>query len=312
MKAITLAGPEAPAAVDELPDPVPAAGELLVRVRASSVNPVDNAIAAGMLAGMVEHEFPVVLGRDFAGTVERVGDGVTRHAAGDDVFGFVLHADPTVRRGSWAELIAVAEDTVAAVPAGVGLDAAGATPLAGITALRCVEAVGSGPGTTILIVGATGGVGSFAVQLAAQAGADVIATGRADDAEYLRGLGASEVVDRDGDVAAAVLTAHPGGIDAVVDLVSYAPDAFAAYAGALAPGGRAASPLGGAGEGEGRFAIMARPAPAELARLGGLLAAGTLRVPVQAGYPLDEAPAALAALAATHTCGKVTVTVAPG
>ena len=81
-----------------------------MRVQASSVNPVDAAIAAGMLSGMVEHEFPVVLGRDYAGVVEQVGSGVTRYAAGDDVFGYVPHANPAVHDGSWTELIVVPED----------------------------------------------------------------------------------------------------------------------------------------------------------------------------------------------------------
>ena len=146
-----------------------------MRVQASSANPVDNAIAAGMLKGMVEHEFPVVLGRDFAGVVEQAGPGVTRFAAGDEVFGYIPHADPVVHHGSWAELIAVPEDRVAATPAGVETALAGATPLAGITALFCVDALELSEGDSVLVVGATGGVGSFAVQLAGLAGAHVIA-----------------------------------------------------------------------------------------------------------------------------------------
>src|SRR5215212_10835303 len=100
MRAITLEALDAAPALADLPAPTPAAGEVLVRVQASSANPVDNAIAAGMLAAMFEYEFPVVLGRDYAGVVERVGAGVTRFAAGDEVFGFVPHADPAVHNGS--------------------------------------------------------------------------------------------------------------------------------------------------------------------------------------------------------------------
>jgi len=179
-----------------------------VRVQASSVNPVDNAIAAGMLKGMFEHDFPVVLGRDFAGVVEQAGPGATL-AVGADVFGFVLHADPSVGRGAWAERITVAEAGVASRPSGVDLAAAGTTPLAGVTALSAVDAVSLKTGESVLIVGATGGVGSFAVQMAVLAGAKVIAPGLPEDEEYLRGLGVAAVVARDGDVAAACGRCEP-------------------------------------------------------------------------------------------------------
>ena len=124
-------------------------------------------------------------------------------------------------------------------------------------------------------------------------------------------LGAAAVVDRDGDVAAAVRALHPDGVDAVIDLVSYTPDAFAAYEAALADGGKAASPLGAVGDGPGRTAVMALSIPADLERLARMLADGTLTVPVQASYGLDEAPAALASLAGEHTRGKLAITVAP-
>ena len=103
MNAITLdeAG-TSPALRSDLPAPTPGPREALVRVQASSVNPVDNSIAAGMLAQMgVEYEYPVTLGRDYAGVVEQVGDDVTDYAPGDEVFGFLLHANPTARDGSW-------------------------------------------------------------------------------------------------------------------------------------------------------------------------------------------------------------------
>jgi NADPH:quinone reductase-like Zn-dependent oxidoreductase len=262
-----------------------------------------------MLKGMVEYEFPVTLGRDYAGTVEQVGEGVTSFAPGDEVFGFVLHANPNVRDGSWADLIAVSEQSVAAKPAGVETSVAGATPLAGITALRCVDPLDLSSGESVLIVGATGGVGSIAVQLAAQAGANVVATGLDEDHQYLQGLGAAELIDRDGDVAAAARASHPDGVDALIDLVSHSPEGFDAYAVALKPGGRASSPLRGIGEGSRRFPVMATPDPADLDRLAQLLDAGTLRVPLQSRYPLERAADALAALPATHTQGKLAISV---
>jgi NADPH2:quinone reductase len=309
MRAFSLDGFDTPPALTEIPAPVPGDGELLVRVQASSVNPVDNAIAAGMLNGMFEHDFPVVLGRDFAGVVEQAGPGATL-AEGADVFGFVLHADPAVGKGTWAELITVAQARVASRPSGVELAAAGATPLAGITAVYAVDALGLEAGERVLIVGATGGVGSFAVQLASLAGAQVIAPALPEDEEYLRGLGVAELVARDGDVAAAVRALHPDGVDAVIDLVSYTPDAFGVYAAALTPAGRASSPLTGVEAGPGRFPVMAQPDSAALERLAGLLEAGSLRVPIQRSYGLEAAGGALAALATTHTQGKLALSVA--
>jgi NADPH:quinone reductase-like Zn-dependent oxidoreductase len=309
MRTFSLDGFDTPPALTELPEPVPGDGELLVRVQASSVNPVDNAIAAGMLNGMFEHDFPVVLGRDFAGVVESAGPGATL-AEGADVLGFVLHADPAVGKGAWAELITVAQARIASRPSGVDLAAAGATPLAGITAVYAVDALGLQAGESVLIVGATGGVGSFAVQLAVLAGAEVIAPALPEDEVYLRGLGVTEVVPRGDDVAAAVRALRSDGVDAVIDLVSYTPDAFSAHAAALKPDGRVSSPLSGVEAGPGRFPIMAQPDPTALERLAGLLDAGSVRVPIQRSYGFEEAGDALAALPATHTQGKLAISVA--
>ena len=227
-----------PAPRDDIPEPHAGDNELLVRVHASSVNPVDVFIAAGALKEMAEHEFPVTLGRDFAGVVEQVGSGVSRYRVGDEVFGFVLHANPTVHAGSWAELITVAEDSAATKPRSLDFARAGAAPA---------------EGETVLVVGAAGGVGSVFVQLAAATGANVIAPALPEDHDYLRGLGVTELVDRNADVAAAVRAAHPEGVDAMLDVVSSEPDTSL-----LGDGGRLASPLGAAGEGPGRFNVRGR------------------------------------------------------
>src|SRR5215211_5157755 len=124
MRAVTLDAFDTPPALrDDLPAPTPAPTEVLLRVRASSVNPADNSIAAGMLKQMgLKYEFPVILGRDYAGVVEQVGPEVTRYAPGDEVFGFLLHANPTVREGSWAELLAVSQDMfIGRAPEGLDL-----------------------------------------------------------------------------------------------------------------------------------------------------------------------------------------------
>ncbi len=302
MKGVTLdAFGTPPAARDDLPAPTPGANEVLVRVHASSANPVDNAIAAGMLKDMVDHELPVILGRDYAGVVEQVGADVNSYAVGEEVYGFILHANPTVHDGAWAELITVAADlSIGPAPSDVDLATAGAAPLAGITAITAIDALDLTDGDTVLIVGATGGVGSLAIQLAAAAGATVIASALPEDEEYLHDLGVSEILPRDGEVPSA-------RADALLDLVSYAPGAFDA---ALKDGGRVASPLGAAGDGPGRVNVMATPTRENLERLAQLLSDGTLRVPIQITYGLAQAPDALAALASTHTQGKLAIHIA--
>ncbi len=305
MRAFTLDSLESQPALRDLPEPSPAANEIVVRVRSSSVNPVDVFIGMGALAEMFEHEFPVVLGRDFAGVVEQVGDEVSRYRVGDEVFGFVSHANPTVHAGSWAELIVLPEDNfVAGKPGGVDDRTAGAAPVAALNAIAAFDALAPAAGENVLVIGATGGVGSAFVQLAASAGANVIAPALPEDESYLRDLGVSETLDRNADLAAAVREAHPDGVDALFDLVSQAPDTSL-----IKEGGRLASPLGAAGEGEGRFNVMAVSSPANLQRLGELLAAGTLRVPIQRSYLLEQVGEALQALPTSHTQGKRAITI---
>lgn len=307
MRAFTLESFDArPALRDDVPEPDVGDDGLLVRVQTSSVNPVDVLIAAGALKEMAEHEFPVTLGRDFAGVVEQVGSRAGRYRPGDEVFGFVLHAYPTVRDGSWAELITVPEDNfVAAGPGSGDIAQAGAAPVAALSAIAAFDALAPAEGESVLVVGAAGGVGSFFVQLAAAAGANLIAPALPEDRDYLRGLGVAELVDRNADVAAAVREAHPAGVDAVLDVVSQTPDDSL-----LREGGRLASPLGAAGEGPGRFNVMAVPSPANLQRLAGLLETGALRVSIQRTYRLEQAGEALQALPSTHTQGKLALTIA--
>jgi NADPH:quinone reductase-like Zn-dependent oxidoreductase len=308
VRAITITAFDTPPALADLPAPTPAPNEVLVRVHTSSVNPVDNGIAAGLLKQMgVEYDFPVVIGRDYAGVVAQAGGEVSSFAVGDEVFGFLLHANPTAHDGSWAELITVAHDgSIARAPQGVDIAEAGAAPLAGITAMLSIDALELSEGDTVLIVGATGGVGSLAVQLAARAGATVVAPALPEDEDYLRDLGVSELLPRDDDLDAAARERHPDGFDAVLDLVNYGPGIPASL---VKDGGRVASPTGAAGEGPGRTMVMAAPTSENLQRLAALLADGTLRVPVHATYELAQAADALSALATTHTQGKLAVRI---
>jgi NADPH:quinone reductase-like Zn-dependent oxidoreductase len=258
----------------DLPEPE---GELIVSVRATSVNPVDVFVAAGFLREFATHEFPVVLGRDFAGVT----------AAGEEVFGFVPIMGPNVHRGAWAERIAV-DGFIAPKPSSLSMAEAGAAALAGVTALLCVEALELSAGERVLIVGATGGVGAFAVQLCAAAGATVIAPGHEHDVAYLKGLGAAEVPERG---------TLPSGVDALIDLVAR----DARHAGALREGGRAVSPLQGPGT-----AVRAESDPNGPARLGAKIDELALRVPLCEGFSFGEIASALSAMG-DHKQGKLSI-----
>jgi NADPH2:quinone reductase len=202
----------------ERPRPEPGPGEVLVRVQAASVNGFDVAVAAGRLRGMMEHSFPAGVGKDFAGTVEAIGEGVSGFAAGDRVFGVVMK--PTVRDGSFAQYVTVPEAIgIAHLPDRLDVSVAGALGLAGTAAIQALDALQLLAGELVLVAGATGGGGALAVQLAAASGAVVIATGQpGPDEKFFRELGATHVADYREDLAGAVRAVAPKGVDAALHL----------------------------------------------------------------------------------------------
>jgi NADPH:quinone reductase-like Zn-dependent oxidoreductase len=310
MKAYALTSADQPASLVDLPDPEAPAGGLVVRMRAAGVNGFDVYQANGYLVSMMPHDLPTVIGRDLAGIVVEVGEGRSDVAVGDEVIGFVP-AMPPLHAGTWAELVAAANLVVARKPAGLSFEAAAAIPLAGVTALDALDAVSVGGGDLVLVNGATGGVGSFAVQLACQRGATVIATAKGpEEAARMRGLGADEVIDyAASDVAEAVLARHPGGVDVLLDLVNRDP-AFAAVAALVRDGGRIATTMGTAdldalaARGVHGTNVMGSPTSDRIAALAAQVVAGTLRVEIQQAFPLERAGEALAAFAA-GTRGKL-------
>ena len=296
---------------DDLTAPEPGEGQIAVRVHSSSVNPIDAAVAGGMMRDFAEYRFPVVLGRDFAGVVEAVGAGVDSFDVGDDVFGFAPAVDPDIHGGAWAEVSVVPAGQAARKPEGVDLASAGAAPVAALTAMAAVKALELRAGETVLIIGAAGGVGCFAVQLAKRAGAHIIAPGLPEDEGFLVDLGVDHVIPRDGDVVAETRGLEDGGVAALIDTVSRAPEELEIFVAALADGGRVASPVSAAGEGPGRHNVGGSTEDGALEELGRLLSDGALRVPIQRTYPLEEAGTALSDLQAKHTQGKLAVAVAP-
>ncbi|HVF53711.1 MAG TPA: NADP-dependent oxidoreductase [Actinomycetota bacterium] len=294
MRAIALTGFDVAPEVQDLPVPEPGPGEVLVRVGHSSLNGFDLTVASGKAKDWMEHRFPVVLGRDFSGTVEAVGDGVTSVAPGDDVFGVVSHK--YLGPGGFAEFtVALDELGLAKVPAGLEPAIAGVLGLAGAAAHATIEAVSPSSGDTVLVGGATGGVGAIALQLAVARGAQVIATAKpGEETEFVRGLGAHHTVDYTGDLAAQVRAITPDGVHAAIHLAG---DGLQ-LAELVAEGGRFASSMG-LGQDEmtrkdiSATAIRAQPTTEVLVQLGAEVAAGRLQVPVKHTYKLEEVPQAL-------------------
>lgn len=300
--------------LSELPVPEVTEGTVLIRVKAAGLNGFDNAVAAGMLTEMLPHAYPLVLGRDAAGVVEAVGAGVDHVAVGDEVIGHVLMAPP-MQAGTLAEYALVPAAGVTAKPAGLDFVAAAALPLAGAAAVAAVEAIDPQPGQVVFVNGASGGVGSFAIQLLAGLGATVVATGTAEDAERLVDLGARLVIDYTaGPVAEQVRAAYPDGVDALIDLVSYTLDGLPLDA--VRNGGTVASSMGAAQAealaevGLTGSNIMAGPVRQVVAPLAEQAATGTLRVHVATRLPLERATEGLATIAGGQAHGKIVVTIA--
>jgi NADPH:quinone reductase-like Zn-dependent oxidoreductase len=311
MKALALESFGGGPRVMDVPDPVAGPGEVLVRVGAASVNAFDVAVAAGSMKDFMLYEFPAVIGGDLAGRVEAVGDGVEDLEVGARVFG-MMGMKGAIHDGSFGELANPTAASIASAPEGLSDPDAGSLGVAGTTAMSAVQAVGPSDGSTVLIVGATGRVGSFAIQLAALRGAHVIASVRPGDEDFVTGLGAAETVDYTGDLVAEMRRRYPNGIDAVIDAVNRDRAAFAGVIALVRDGGRAASVVGGAGEANeiGGVAVSnVGGNPGHLSDLADMVVKGELRVAIRRTYPLAGAAQALHDFASEHTLGKLVITL---
>jgi len=302
-----------PIALMNLPTPRIGMDEVLIRVRAAGVNPFDWKVADGALEGEREHRFPLILGFDAAGVVERVGAGVTELAEGDNVYGYLLK--PVIGGGTYAEYVGGPAAIVAKKPESIDFAKAAALPTPGLTAMDLVDAVDPKERDTVLIVGATGGVGSYAVQLAARRGARVIATARRENEAFVRELGATETIDHTAeDIVGAVLVAHPDGIEAIIDVVSDR-EALGRMARVLKKGGRLASSVyTAAPESLAERSIRAtnvgmQPDAQRLAELARMVDAGEISVRLERTFPLEEAPEALKESRTGHVRGKIVLLV---
>lgn len=301
--------------VAEVPTPEPEVGQVLVRLSTAGMNPMDRTLASGDWRPMPAI-FPMVLGADCAGVVEKLGGETSRLAVGDKVFGQTFVA-PLGSAGTYAEYVAVTEDAPLAIaPDGLDLVVASALPTAGMTGLLLVEdVVGPLHDRTILIIGAGGGVGTFASQFAVNAGARVIANVREAVAARMQRYGVAEIVDHTATPLPDVIRrTHPDGIDVLLDLASDA-DAFATLATLVRPGGKAVTTkyVADVAALEARditginFALQ--PNVGLLDRLADAVLTGRIVAPPITRISLDDVPAVLRGTDDRPVDGKVVISL---
>lgn len=304
MKAALLQAYGAPASatLEEMAPPLIGDHDVLVRVVAASINPLDVKLTTGQVVDYFPLHFPYVLGTDIAGIIERVGIAVSAWRPGDRVIG---RADP-VKGGAFAGFAALPESHVAPAPTNLPLDEAAGLPTAAGTAWQALfETADLKRGQTVLVHAGAGGVGSCAIQLARQAGARVIATASGDNLALLRELGADQVIDyRRVDFAAGLQ-----GVDVVLDSVGG--ETQHRSFDVLRPGGRLISIVAPPDETRARQYDVAaafvfhQTDRARLNRIAELCEAGKLKPLIDRKLPLDEAAAALAYVATGRARGKV-------
>ncbi|MDT0328259.1 NADP-dependent oxidoreductase [Nocardiopsis sp. DSM 44743] len=288
----------------ELPDPKVAPGEVLIRVRAAGVNPVDWKLAAGGLDPVMEAGFPMVPGWDVAGVVEAVGFDVSEYRVGDEVYGYIRK--DWARNGSYAELVSASVRLIAPKPASMDWSQAAGAPLAGLTALQAMRRARVGDGETVLVHAAAGGVGSMGVQIARALGARVIGTASERNHDFVRSLGAEPVTYGDG-LVERVRGLAPYGVDAVLDFVGSG--AAAQSLPLVGSPGRVLSVADAEVAALGGHYVWVRPSTDDLIELAGMADAGVLTVHVEHELPLAEAAEAWRLSKKGRTRGKIVLTV---
>jgi len=307
MKAVQfheVGGPEV-LRYEDVEQPVPAAGQVRLRVAASAFNAADNGMRAGFLP--IPVELPHVPGYDVSGTVDALGDGVTGVEVGDAVIAFL----PMERNGGAAEYVVAPAESVVAAPATIPLADAAALPSVALTAWQALFDDGQlRSGQRVLIVGAGGVVGGYAIQLAKRAGVHVIATASPRSIDAVRAAGADQVIDH---TDTDLLGALDGQVDVLLNLAPIEPEQFAADVAAVRDGGVVVSTTafmatpGDDARGVRAATVFVLPNRERLTELVSLVDAGALTVEVTRRVPLTELPAIHADAAAGRIAGKVVV-----
>ncbi|WP_299823093.1 NADP-dependent oxidoreductase [uncultured Pontibacter sp.] len=283
-------------------------GEVLVRIMAAGVNPVDAAVQAGYLKDFLPTNFPVIPGWDVAGVVEDRSFSARRFDVGDKVYAYARR--PTVHNGTFAEYIALPESYLAAKPDSISFEEAAGIPLVGLTAYQSLFEVGRLEQVhTVLILGGSGGVGSMAIQLAKYKGASVIAVASEKNHAYMQELGADHTIDyKKGDVGEAVKELAPDGVDLLFDCV--AGETLEQSLASLKPSGKLVSILH---QGDGLdpdidFSyVFVEPNSKQLDHLREIADTNQLKVHVSKTYPLDQTAEAMKQIQSLHTKGKIII-----
>lgn len=314
MRAVAVKELKALPELMELPHPVAGDGEVLVKVEAAGLNPVDWQIADGMLDESLPYNFPMIMGVDFAGVVEDLGPHARRFKMGDRVYGQVI-SNP-VGGGTYTEYVVVKETgSIATAPSSVPMPVAAGAPTAGMTALSIIETAALREYESLLVVGAAGGVGTFLTQLSAGRDLRVVAATHGHDQRRMATFGAAVTLNTaEHSLAGGVRDEYPDGVDALVDLASGAAD-FAANAQLVRNGGVAVSTRDAA-DPTTLYANGVEGINFELAASAELLDqlareidSGQLVVPIETEVPLDRAPDAVARNRAGAARGKTVITL---
>jgi NADPH:quinone reductase-like Zn-dependent oxidoreductase len=296
----------------EFPKPIVQEGEVLVRIKAASVNPVDFKIRDGLRKNL-PHNFPMVLGWDMAGIIEERGFGARRFNVGDEIFSYARR--PIVDKGTYAEYISIPECYVAKKPKSLNFEEASTIPLTGLTAYQAIhDKAKIRKGESILILGASGGVGSMAVQLSKVAGAYVIAIASNENGDYLRSLGADSIISYDkNNWAETFKILFPDKADVVFDCVGK--ETLVDALECVKPGGRLVS-IAGQVDNELAKSLnikfiyhFVEPNVVELDYLASLIDNGKLKTHISKIYPLEEAIKAHEQIESGHTRGKIVLSI---
>ncbi len=297
----------------DLPVPEPGEGEVLIRVKAAGINPVDWKIRMGRLRDRIPHQFPLILGWDVAGIVEKVGHGARRFQPGDEIYSYCRRS--TVQHGSYTEYMALPECYLAKRPSNISFEEAAAIPLVGLTAYQSVyTAANLQANETLLVVGASGGVGSCAMQLGKIKGANVIGVASQKNHDYLKQLGANETIGYENTrFSDGVKALHAEGVDVIFDCVGK--EACETAYDCAKQGGRFVSileqgnPQRNKTQGIDFSYVFVEPNVRQLEHLTELVENGQFRMHVDATYSLEEVAKAHEQIETLHTKGKIVLTV---
>jgi NADPH:quinone reductase-like Zn-dependent oxidoreductase len=292
--------------IGELDLPLLKEAEVLVKIKAAAVNPVDASVRKGLLKSFLPTTFPAIPGWDVAGVVEDRGFGARRFNVGDEVYAYARR--PFVQWGTYAEYIVIPESYLAHRPVRISWEATAGIPLVGLTSYQCLFVAGKlQEGQTVLILGASGGIGTLAIQLAKSKGATVIGVASEKNHFYMSGIGADYTIDyRNKDIGEEVKKIFPHGVDLIFDAASG--ETLQQSLSTLRKKGTLVSILN-RGENIDKSInfhyVFVEPDSSQLEELAKLANKGKIKVHVSEVYPLDKAAEAMKQIETHHTTGKI-------